>query len=185
MTDKKVFLITKHHLLMCDAQNWISTSLSPMIFAAVDAPTIIDRFGAMNDILDSTYSYILCLDWFNSRAMSHASSSCFNSSSLSIDLNPWRETKINHHCWCNRQQNWKASQWSLSELKQRRCVCAPIYIYTHIKKYIYVYKLQMFSSLPLCGWGCDTDNHNSSIGKNLLQSFIILAFLQIIPQFLE
>lgn len=60
--------------------------ISPMILAAVDAPTMMERFGAMNDILDSTYSYILCLDWFSSRAMSHASSSCFSSSSLSSDL---------------------------------------------------------------------------------------------------
>lgn len=34
----------------------VSRFLSPMIFAAVDAPTMMDRFGAMNDILDSTYS---------------------------------------------------------------------------------------------------------------------------------
>lgn len=59
---------------------------SPIILAAVDAPTIMERFGAMKDILDSTYSYILCLDWFNSRAMSQASSSCFSSSSVNIDL---------------------------------------------------------------------------------------------------
>lgn len=38
---------------------------------------------------------------------------------------------------------------------------------------------------PLCGRGGDTDNHNSGVGEDLLQSFIVLAFLQIVSQFLS
>lgn len=129
--------------------------LSPMILAAVDAPTMMERFGAMNDILDSTYSYILCLDWFSSRAMSHASSSCFSSSSLSIELKPWNHRTSTH---------WGI--WAATMI----CSCEGRSID----------RWQAEVSSPLCGWGCDTDNHDSSIGEDLLQSFIVLAFLQII-----
>lgn len=38
---------------------------------------------------------------------------------------------------------------------------------------------------PLCSGCCDTDDHDGSIGENLLQSFIVLAFLQIVSQFLK
>lgn len=54
-----------------------------MILAAVDAPTIIDRFGAMNAILLSTYSNIFNLQLFNSTAMSQASQIASFSSSVS------------------------------------------------------------------------------------------------------
>ena len=53
-----------------------------MIFAAVDAPTIIERFGAMNAILLSTYSKIFSLQLFNSTAISHASQIASFSSSV-------------------------------------------------------------------------------------------------------
>lgn len=84
----------------------IFLDLSPMILAAVDAPTMMERFGAMKDILDSTYSYILCLDWFSSRAMSHASSSCFSSSSLSMELKP------QNHRTSTYWQAYKRQPWS-------------------------------------------------------------------------
>lgn len=45
-------------------------------------------------------------------------------------------------------------------------------------------KSQKSTNSPLCGRGCDTDNHNGGIGEDLLQSFIGLAFLQIVSQFL-
>jgi len=38
---------------------------------------------------------------------------------------------------------------------------------------------------PLCGRGGDTDDHYRSIGEDLLQSFIGLAFLQIVSKFLS
>lgn len=37
---------------------------------------------------------------------------------------------------------------------------------------------------PLCGRGCDADNHNCGVGEDLLQGFIVLALLQIVSQFL-
>lgn len=54
----------------------------PIIFAAVDAPTIIERFGAINAILLSTYSNIFNLQLFNSTAMSQASQIASFSSSV-------------------------------------------------------------------------------------------------------
>ena len=62
----------------------------PMIFAAVDAPTIMERFGAMNAILLSTYSNIFCLQLFNSTAMSQASQIASFSSSVNSCL-IWRK----------------------------------------------------------------------------------------------
>lgn len=53
-----------------------------MIFAAVDAPTITERFGAMNAILLSTYSNIFSLQLFNSTAISQASQIASFSSSV-------------------------------------------------------------------------------------------------------
>ena len=41
---------------------------SPISLAAMDAPTMIDRFGAMKDIRDSTYSKILALHSVRSTA---------------------------------------------------------------------------------------------------------------------
>jgi hypothetical protein len=41
----------------------------PINLAAIDAPTIMDRLGAMNDILDSTYSNIFSLNSLNSTAL--------------------------------------------------------------------------------------------------------------------
>lgn len=46
-------------------------------------------------------------------------------------------------------------------------------------------KPQLSVYSPLCGRGCDTDNHNSGVGENLLQSFIGFALLQIVSQFLS
>jgi len=54
----------------------------PIILAAVDAPTIIDKFGAINAILLSTYSNIFDLQLFNSTAISQASQIASLSSSV-------------------------------------------------------------------------------------------------------
>lgn len=54
----------------------------PMIFAAVEAPTITDKFGAINAILLSTYSKILSLQLLRSTAMSQASMIASFSSSV-------------------------------------------------------------------------------------------------------
>lgn len=149
-----------------------------MIFAAVDAPTMMDRFGAMNDILDSTYSYILCFDWFSSRAMSHASSSCFSSSSLSSDLYPQKKNKINRHCTDDyaiiRSIDKHVSEILLSWDSEDAVLWVGVKSINH-----------RCVNSPLCGRGCDTDNHNGGVGENLLQSFIVLAFFQIISQFLK
>lgn len=58
--------------------------------AAVDAPTIIDKFGAINAILLSTYSNIFDLQLFNSTAISQASQIASFSSSVSS----WLYTRI-------------------------------------------------------------------------------------------
>lgn len=39
--------------------------------------------------------------------------------------------------------------------------------------------------LPLCSWGCDTDNHDSGIGQDLLESLIVFAFLKVVAQLLK
>lgn len=62
----------------------------PIIFAAVDAPTIIDKFGAINAILLSTYSNIFDLQLFNSTAISQAS----QIASFSSSVNSWLYTRI-------------------------------------------------------------------------------------------
>lgn len=38
---------------------------------------------------------------------------------------------------------------------------------------------------PLRGWSRDTDHHNGGVGEDLLERFIVLAFLQIVSQFLR
>lgn len=41
-----------------------------------------------------------------------------------------------------------------------------------------------YTYVPLCGGGGDTDNHDGSIGQDLLEILIVLAFVQAVAQLL-